>query len=92
MQFMLSCASSRVPLYTLPFFNSTVTIPPIESCKRMIGIPAPLLPVTDTEMRVNARMKNQHTHISNLLFEAVYNVKYRRRLRLLDYWRLESTG
>lgn len=45
---MLSSASSSTPRHTSPFFSSTVMIPPSASCRRMIGMPMPALPVTDT--------------------------------------------
>lgn len=45
---MLSSASSSTPRQTSPFFSSTVMIPPSASCRRMMGIPMPALPVTDT--------------------------------------------
>lgn len=45
---MLSSASSRSPRQTSPFLSSTVIMPPSASCRRMMGIPMPALPVTDT--------------------------------------------
>eukprot|EP00953_Heterococcus_sp_UTEX-ZZ885_P032049 16765-Heterococcus_DN1.PRE.2 len=48
MMFMLSSASSRMPLYTSPLFTSTVHTLPSASCSRITGKPTPLLPVTDT--------------------------------------------
>lgn len=51
-RFMLSSASSSIPRHTSPFFSSTVTIPPSASCRRMIGMPMPALPVTDTTAAV----------------------------------------
>lgn len=39
-----------MPLYIHPLFSSTVIVPPSASCRRMIGIPTPRFPVTDTEI------------------------------------------
>lgn len=47
-RFMLSSASSSNPRQTSPFLSSTVTMPPSASCRRMMGMPMPALPVTDT--------------------------------------------
>lgn len=62
-RFMLSSASSSSPRQTSPFFSSTVTMPPSASCRRMMGMPMPALPVTDTArtgVRVSPTSTDRH--------------------------------